>query len=175
VALYGTLSASNMHSGESPMSPGTRQWLEDHKPHASHRVQLMLAQLMWSMVGLMLFTIGLRWIMHRYGDLGLLYALPFLALGLTKAFLVLDRVAYGAIDRVASRPADACAGGFFSTKSWLLVIGMMATGQVLRASPLPRADIGFLYVAVGTALLFSSRHIWRAWWMGRDRQTVPVR
>jgi hypothetical protein len=157
------------------MTPGTHRWFEDHKPHASRQLQLLMAQFMWTWVGVMLPTIGLRWILHRYGDIGLLYALPFLALGLTKAFLVLDRVAYGTIDRVAERPLDACAGGFFSVKSWLLIVGMMLTGQVLRLSPLPRADIGFLYVAIGAALLFSSRHLWRAWWMGRSEAGVTVR
>jgi hypothetical protein len=149
------------------MTPGTCRWFEDHKPHATRQFQLLMAQFMWTWVGVMLSTIGLRWIMHRYGDFGLVYALPFLALGLTKAFLVLDRVAYGTV--------DACAGGFFSARSWLLIVGMMLAGQLLRASPLPRADIGFLYVAVGTALLFSSRHIWRAWWMGRSRAGVTYR
>lgn len=150
-------------------------WLEAHKPRTSQRNQLLLAQLVWTLVGIMLFSLGLRWIVHRYGAPGYLYALPFLGLGLAKGMLILDRVASGAVARVRSRPSDRCAAGFFSTRSWLLVLGMMLTGQLLRASPMPRADIGFLYVAVGSGLVFSSRIIWRVWWTCRGPQSIPIR
>lgn len=152
-----------------------RPWLEAHKPRASRQTQLLMAQLLWTLVGTMLFSLGLHWIVHRYGAPGYLYALPFLGLGLAKGVLILDRVAFGAVGRVASRPLDRCAGGFFSTRSWLLVLGMMLAGQLLRASPLPRADIGFLYVAVGSGLVFSSRIIWRVWWTCRHPRTIPAR
>ncbi len=76
---------------------------------------------------------------------------------------------------MGSRPADRCAGGFLSTRSWVLVLGMMLAGQVLRASPMPRADIGFLYVAVGSGLVFSSRIVWRVWWACRSPQSIPIR
>jgi hypothetical protein len=130
---------------------------------------------MWTLVGTMLLSYGLTWVLRRYGAPGLLYALPCLALGLVKSRYVLDRVAFGALDRVATRPPDRCAAGFFSTRSWLLVLGMMVAGQLLRASPLPRADLGFLYLVVGTGLLFSSRHIWSTWWACRDGRPLTVR
>lgn len=130
---------------------------------------------MWTLVGSMLLSYGLTWILRRYGAVGLVYALPCFALGLAKSVFVLDRVAFGAVGRVATRSPDRCAAGFFSTRSWLLVLGMMAAGQLLRASPLPRSVLGFLYVVVGTGLLLSSRHIWARWWECRDGRALSVR
>ncbi|GAB4249322.1 MAG: hypothetical protein Kow00122_06800 [Thermoleophilia bacterium] len=142
-------------------------WLEIHKPRGGRRTQLLLAELMWTIVGGALLSVGLHWVTRRYGEPGLAYALPFLAVGLAKAFFVLDPVAGKTVRRIEVRGDSRCLGGFFSTRTWAVVAGMMLTGQVLRATPLPRADIGFLYAAVGSALLVSSRVLWRAWWGAR--------
>ncbi len=140
----------------------------------SRHTQLLLAELMWTLVGIMLFSIGLHWIMHRYGDRGLLYAVPFVLLGLSKAFFILDRMADKAIARIGARSDDSLLIGFFSPRSWALVVGMMLTGQILRATPLPRSVIGFLYVAVGSALVVSSRTIWKVWWRRREADYTPT-
>ncbi len=157
-----------------------RRWLEFHKPRATARTQLLLAEMMWTIVGTMLLSLGLVWIVRRYHGPGWAYAAPFLVLGLLKARFILDRVARRTVVRIRTRGDSYCVGGFFSPTSWLLIVGMMVLGQVLRASPLPRADIGFLYVLVGTALLISSRVFWREWFLlraararssaGRDRR-----
>ncbi len=141
-----------------------RAWLETHKPRGGRRTQLLLAEIMWTLVGSGLLTVGLRWIVQHYGQPGLLYVMPFLVLGLVKAFFVLDPIAGRTIDRIEVRGDSHCLGGFFSFRSWALILGMMAAGQILRATPLPRADLGFVYAAVGLALLVSSRALWRAWW-----------
>ena len=140
-----------------------RRWLETHKPTAGERTQLFLAEMMWSVVGVMLLSLGLMWIVERYGAPGWMYALPFVGLGLVKAYYIMDRVARRTVNRIHERGDDHCVGGFFSLSSWALIVGMMILGQVLRASPVPRADVGFLYVAVGSALIVSSRTFWREW------------
>jgi len=138
------------------------------------RTQLLLAQLLWTVVGCGLFVLGLYWVVHRFGDPGLLYATPFLALGTVKAVFVLDGVAHKAIARIQRRGDGQALWSFFSGRSWALVLAMMVTGQLLRASPLPRADLGFLYVAAGSALLISSRSIWRVWWRDPIREKARV-
>ncbi len=143
------------------------RWLETHKPVARRRTQLLMAELMWTLVGAGLLALGLRWVLQRYGARGLLYAVPFLALGLAKALLALDRTAGRTVGRIVARGELRCALGFLSTGGWILVACMMVAGRLLRASPLPRADIGFLYVAVGSGLLVASRTLWRRWWAER--------
>ncbi|MHB0980042.1 MAG: hypothetical protein ACYC5Q_08250 [Thermoleophilia bacterium] len=148
-----------------PNGPRTtvRRWLEHHKPRGSARSQLLMAEMMWTVVGSVLLGLGLHWIVRRYHGPGYAYAAPFLVLGVIKALFILDRVAGRTILRIRTRGDDHCVGGFFSPASWGLIVGMMLLGQVLRASPVPRADVGFLYVAVGSALLISSRMLWREW------------
>ncbi|HZK49482.1 MAG TPA: hypothetical protein VFD74_07780 [Thermoleophilia bacterium] len=141
--------------------------MERHKPKASARTQLLLAEVMWTAVGTMLLTFGLHWVTRRYHGPGWAYAAPFVIVGLLKGRFVLDRVARRTIARIDMRGDSHCVGGFFSPLSWALVVGMMVLGQVLRASPLPRADVGFLYVAVGAALLTSSRKFWKEWFLLR--------
>lgn len=149
--------------------------MERHKPTTSARTQLLLAELMWTAVGTMLLTFGLHWITRRYHGPGWAYAAPFLIVGLLKGRFVLDRVARRTIARIGTRGDSHCVGGFFSLTSWALVVGMMVLGQVLRASPLPRAGVGFLYVVVGTALLFSSRAFWKEWFLLRPARVDRTR
>ena len=63
----------------------------------------------------------------------------------------------GTLDRIKERGDGRCIGGFLSIKSWLLVLLMMAGGRLLRGSGVPMSWIGFLYVAVGVALVVGSR------------------
>lgn len=158
-------------SGRRHTSAGTplRRWLELHKPRATVRTQLLLAEMMWTVVGTMLLSLGLFWIVRRYHGPGWAYAAPFLLVGLLKGRFIIDRVARRTIARIRTRGDSHCVGGFFSPTSWALIVGMMVFGQVLRASPLPRATVGFLYVVVGTALLFSSRMFWKEWLLSRRR------
>jgi hypothetical protein len=128
-------------------------------PHA----QLLMAELIWSLVGGGLLTLGLYWILHHFGPRGIEFAAPALAVGVAKSLLVLDGVARKALVRIEARGERSFAFGFFSGRSWLLIAGMMLLGQTLRLSPIPRFDLGIVYVAVGSALLVSSRVLWRAW------------
>ncbi len=95
---------------------------------------------------------------------GLVWLAPIAALpGILKALFVLDRAAAKGVARIRERGDGRCIGGFLSVKSWLLVLVMMAGGRLLRAGYLPKTLIGFLYVAIGVALVFGSRRPWVAW------------
>lgn len=139
---------------------------------ANRRTHLLLAELVWTLVGTALLSVGLYWVLDRYGFSGIVYALPFAGLGFAKGLFILDRVARRAVERIRSRGDGRHVLGLFSTRMWAVAGGMMLFGQVLRATPLPRADIGFLYVAIGAGLLFASRNMWRAWW---DLRVLPTR
>jgi hypothetical protein len=144
-----------------------RTWLDAHKPAASRRTHLLLASCMWSVVGLLLLFFGARWLLaHRWG----IALLPAAVLaGALKSRFVLDRTARRIGDRVLSRGDGRCIGGFLSVRSWTLVAAMMIAGRLLRGSPVSRTLVGLLYSAIGTALLLSSRHVWRRWrGLGRE-------
>ncbi len=138
-------------------------WLETHKPSASSRVQLCLAAAMWSCVGTGLFAAGAYWLLTHAEVKGWIIMLVAVVLGTGKSLLVLDRTANRNVDRIKMRGEGRCVGGFLSPRFWILVLGMMLLGRLLRTIGLPRPLLGLIYAAVGTGLLFSSRIIWRAW------------
>ena len=125
-------------------------------------MQLWLAGTMWSGVGAGLFSVGIYWLFKNGEARG--FSLLFIAalLGSGKALLVLDRTTIHCISRIKSRGEDRCFGGFLSPRVWILVIGMMLLGRILRTIGLSKPILGLIYAAVGIGLLFSSRLIWRA-------------
>jgi hypothetical protein len=137
-------------------------WFETYKPVASSRMQLWLGGAMWSCVGAGLFAVGTYWLLQDGETRGFVLLAVAAGLGLGKASLVLDRTTASNIDRVKSRGEDRCFGGFLSPRVWIIVIGMMLLGRILRTIGLPKPILGLIYGAVGIGLLYSSRLIWRA-------------
>ena len=146
-------------------------WFETYKPVASSQMQLWLAGAMLSFVGAGLFSVGAYWLLKNGETRGFILLVIAAGLGFGKALLVLDRTILRNIDRVKSRGEDRCFGGFLSPRLWILVIGMMLLGRILRTIGLPKPILGLIYGAVGIGLLYSSRLIWRAL---KDHRKVKV-
>jgi len=136
-------------------------WVRAHKPAASSSWHLLLAAVMWSAVGTFLVSLGVRWLMHA--DAAVAWPVIAVAAGALKARFVLRRSARRIIDRIRERGDGRCLGGFLSPKSWLLVFFMMASGRLLRSSPLPLSVLGAIYLMIGSALFLSSLYFWSAW------------
>ena len=139
------------------------QWLHRLKPAAPARAHLLVAALAWTVVGGTLLYVGVRWAttgQHAYVAVLLAFAA---AVGTIKSYFILDRVASRTVRRIRLRGDGRCIGGFLSPRSWFLLGAMMAFGRLLRASPIPHAAVGLVYIAVGTALLVSARSLWLAW------------
>ena len=134
-------------------------WLVRFKPGASVRVNLLVAALMWSFIGLYLMVRGYL--------LDAALSWPFwglaLVLGTLKEFLIIELAARKNIARIAARPDGMCIGGVYSWGMWGLVVCMMLGGRLLRNSSVPPVVVSVIYVAVGWALLLASRLIWQEW------------
>ena len=134
-------------------------WLVRLKPGASASNNLLVAALMWSFIGLYLMVRGyLLGAALPWAFLGLA-----LGLGTLKAFLIIERAARKNIARIVARPDGMCIGGVYSWGMWGMVVCMMLGGRLLRNSAVPPLVVSVIYVAVGWALLLSSRIIWREW------------
>ncbi len=129
------------------------------KPTASIRVQLVLAAGMWLVAAGILGVRGAMWV--GASDSALALFLGAIAIGIVKSRLLLDRVARTAVARIRMRGCTECAGGFFSLKSWMLILFMVAGGHALRLTDVPRPALGVLYIAVSTALVIGDRIYWR--------------
>ena len=76
-----------------------------------------------------------------------------------------DRVARKAVARILAR-GRACFFGFFSTRSWLLVMVMMFGGIAIRnavqGGRVGSGVLGVVYLGIGTALFLADRVFWHA-------------
>ncbi len=133
----------------------------------SRSVHLFAAPFLWTAIGSMLMFRGFGWIgsgMARW------LLVPALLIGTAKSLLVLDKTARKSLVRIMQLNDNTCLGAVYSWKTWLLVALMMASGITMRRLTEPGMVIGTLYMAIGWALFFSSRHGWLQWlnWIRRD-------
>ena len=141
-----------------------RQLLEGYKPAASARLHLLLAALMWTVVGALLLFFGGRWVLAEQLAYGWLLLAMAAGGGLLKAHFVLEPAAGRTIERIRSRGDGQCIGGFLSVRSWVFVVLMAAAGRYLRGELAPRIVVGLLYTGVGVGLLLAVRRLWHAWY-----------
>lgn len=129
-------------------------------PAAGCRTHLLVAALVWTLVGVSLLIVGVRWI--YLGDEARRWLAISLAMiiGLGKGIFVLRRTARRNIKRILARGDGRCIGGFVSWKMWIFILAMMAGGRLLRASDLPLWILGTIYAGIGLALASSSVTIW---------------
>jgi hypothetical protein len=131
--------------------------------HASRRTRLMLAASVWSGVGLVLFVVGVHWVLLAPVWWDLPTGLAALGVGWAKGTYVLARSAEANALRIENGEHRRFIGAAFPVGMWAMAVGMMALGAYLRRSHMPRFWLGLIYVAVGTALLIGSRVSWAHW------------
>jgi len=142
-------------------------WLEVHKPSGSAKLHLLLAALMWSVVGAVLLVFGALWVLGGQSRWAVPLVAGAVAGGLLKARFVLDRAAGRVVARIRARGDGRCIGGFLSLRTWGLVLVMAGAGRLLRGGVVPTLVVGFVYVAIGTALVVAARCLWQAWYRER--------
>lgn len=134
--------------------------LTDLKPGVSPRTHLLCAALLWTIIGLYLTQRGIGYLIQD--DL-LLLVVAALLLGTLKSRYVLDMSAKRGVERIKQFADNTCIGAVYSWKTWLLVGAMMLLGLLVRGSSIPAYIIGTVCVAIGWALIRSSRFGWIAW------------
>ena len=130
------------------------------KPGVSRKTHLLLAALLWTIIGSALIISGSSLLILKDK---ILLVFPALLLGSAKSLFILDKSAKKSISRIQLMADGSCLGAVYSVKTWLLVASMMALGYLLRNSTISSTLIGAVYVTVGCSLLFSSRFGWIAW------------
>lgn len=144
------------------------QTIRDLKPGVARKVHIFSAALLWTCIGSLLLYRGTSLLMQD--DSGWLF-FPAVAAGTLKSFVILDRSARRGLERIRNFSDNTCIGAVYSWKTWGVVLGMMTFGVLLRKLMLPNPIIGTLLIAIGWALVFSSRHGWIAWAHWKDKQS----
>lgn len=130
------------------------------KPGVNRSAHLFAASFLWTAIGTILIVRGFNWIGSGTERWMVLLAL---VLGTAKSLLVLDKTAQKSLKRIMEMNDNTCIGAVYSWKTWLLVALMMIFGIIVRRFAEPGMVIGTLYLAIGWALLLSSRHGWIQW------------
>jgi hypothetical protein len=136
----------------------------------SRQQHLWIAGLIWTVVGAGLLTMGsVFWFHLPYlGDLDVRHlgiGMAAIAVGLAKGRFVLDKTANRVIDRTANlQEANPLKSIFqmFGVKTIALIASMMGIGLILRMAGMSYEIRGLIYLAVGTALLWSCVRYWSA-------------
>lgn len=141
-------------------------WKEKFNPAIPKRYLFLLAGIIWSLVGLILATVGLFWIFTVKQTHTLVLILTPIAfiVGFIKGKFVLIKAANRTSNLIYSRPEKACFGSVFSWTTWLIICLMVTMGQILRKLIVPiayRDYLGLVYVLIGLALSTSSFVYWK--------------
>ena len=130
------------------------------KPGVSRSVHLFAAPFLWTAIGTLLMVRGFGWIGAGPARWLVLLAL---VIGTIKSRLILDKTARKSLQRILEMNDNTCIGAVYSWKTWLLVALMMTFGITMRKLTDPGLVIGTLYMAIGWALVLSSRLGWMQW------------
>ena len=119
----------------------------------------LLAGLMWSGVGLMLFFIARRWLVEVELSTEVLLLIAGLLLAAAIYFWGFSKLASKNIHRIEALPQKPCLFAFQAWTSYPLVAVMIAMGIYLRVySSFPHALLAITYIGLGGGLFGSSLH-----------------
>ncbi len=129
--------------------------IEKWKPGVPKSALLLIAGIMWIMVGIMLNGLVYSWLRTERRD----YALLALAIGFVCSLVIHHfgflRLVDRNLDRILPMEGRRCIFSFMPWKSYILIIIMIIIGFLLRHSPIPKLYLAVLYSGIGTALFLS--------------------
>jgi hypothetical protein len=127
-------------------------------PAARRDTLVLVAGIVWSLVGLMLAMLAIHWLATSDHD-ALLMAFVGCAAGYLIFRFGFSRLVHKNLIRIyeqSPQKEKVCVFAFQNIRSYIIVIVMMAMGYGLRHSSIPRIYLAPLYLAIGIGLTLSS-------------------
>jgi len=129
-------------------------------PDSQKSLQRYLAAGTWTAVGCALAMRGAFHLLNTSG--GKTSLLIAMAAGLLKGRFIIDRVARQILARIRELGGNGPLLGFFSRRNWIMILSMILLGRLMRIFFVPPVFLWGVILAVGVALVFSSRLFWTA-------------
>lgn len=127
-------------------------------PAARRETLVLVAGLVWTLVGLILMALGSRWLIGNYSSV-----IMSVCSGAAGGYLIhrfgFSHLARKNLLRIYSQSPQKdkiCVFAFQNTRSYILIVIMMTMGYGLRHSGLPKTYLAPIYIAIGFALVLSS-------------------
>jgi len=126
-------------------------------PIVHKRWLFLLAGTIWFFVGLFLMRLALTWFVVLSSQREVLYILLGISLGIPYLLMFLF-IAKRNIDRLLFMPEMELSIFIFQPwYSYVIVVVMVSLGITLRQySPIPKTDLGILYIAIGLSITLAS-------------------
>lgn len=134
----------------------------------TREAHLKIAFMTWALVGTGLLVFGMNTLFGR--SLGVLNdgsthsgfaeavgVVVALTIGFLKGNFILKKVALKYISRIQMLSEMSPFYMTFAPKNWILVVGMMSLGKLIRTFASSHLVIGVIYVTVGFALVLGAR------------------
>lgn len=134
--------------------------LKKLNPAVSKYWLIVLAGLMWSLVGIMLCRLAYIWLAAVNWSFGLSLGLLGIISALAAYRYGFSKIARKNIVRLCLLPDKCCIFAFQAWKSYLIVIFMIMLGIALRSLPIPKHFLAVIYTTIGGALFLSSFHFY---------------
>ena len=151
--------------------------LKNLKPAVSKTWLIVLAGLMWSVVGLILCRLAYLWLTVIQGR----WIAPLEVLGILLALMAhqfcFSRIAQKNIARLSLLTEKTCIFAFQRWKSYFLIGLMITLGIALRNLPIPKPCLSVLYTTIGGALFLASLQYYGCLWriVARRGSCLPHR
>ncbi|MCE5333790.1 MAG: hypothetical protein LLG06_04300 [Desulfobacteraceae bacterium] len=117
---------------------------------------VLVAGLVWFCVGVALMLVACFRLYESPWPLNLMIAAGSVLLGVVISRGLFSRIVSRNLGRIGRKPEASCIFAFQGWRSYLLVVLMMFIGYALRHLPIPHYIDALIYLAMGTALAFSS-------------------
>ena len=127
-------------------------------PAARRETLVLVAGIVWSLVGLTLVSIAVAWLVGSPHYV-LVIALGGAAVGYAIYHFGFSHMVRRNLTRIyaqAPQKDKVCVFAFQNIRSYFLVVVMMSLGYGLRHSGIPKTYLAPIYIAIGLALTFSS-------------------
>jgi len=127
-------------------------------PAAKRKVLVLLAGVVWSIVGVSLIVVALNWLISGNGNIGVSLAIG-VAVGAVVHHFGFSKLVSVNLERIYSQSpgkSKVCIFAFQNRRSYLMISIMILMGYILRHSPIPKIYLSPMYLTIGFALLLSS-------------------
>lgn len=127
-------------------------------PRAGKHILILISGLLWSIVGLFLISLTVKWLEHLSTTIIITDGFIGILLGLTIAFFGFSKIARKNIDRIQQYEKEkVCVWAFQKWTSYVLIAFMMTLGILMRnAAFIPKYVLSPIYIGIGLALFLSS-------------------
>jgi len=129
--------------------------LEKWKPGVPKNILLLIAGILWIVIGIFLNYRSYSWLKEKELKTILIIGTAGLFLSVLIQVFGFSKIVNKNIQRIIPMDGKRCLFSFFPWRSYLLISIMILMGSFIRHSTIPRVYLSVLYIGIGTAMILS--------------------